>query len=391
MAAKQQFEFYEFFAGGGMARLGLGNSWRCVFANDLDEKKAAVYRANFRWAPEMHCGDIQALTSRQLPGRASLAWASFPCQDLSLAGAGAGLSGERSGVFWAFWKLMLSLKKESRMPPIIALENVTGLLTSHEGKDLSTLLAAIMGAGYRVGAFVLDAALFVAQSRPRLFIVAAATHVAVPSSMCAPTPSPIWHPAALRDVVEGLPYAQRERWVWWKLPAPTRGPAPLADLIEPVPKGVEWHNPDETARLIRMMSAPNRQKLIAAQRAGRPMVGAVYKRTRNGEQRAEIRFDGLSGCLRTPAGGSSRQIIMIVDGEEIRSRLISPRETARLMGLPDSYRLPSRYNDAYHLTGDGVVVPAVAWVESHLLRPLAAGEAKQDAKEMEGHRCVAVQ
>ena len=97
-----------------------------------------------------------------------------------------------------------------------------------------------------------------------------------------------------------------------------------------------------------MMSAVNKAKLEAAKRAGRRMVGCVYKRTRLDErgvkaQRAEVRFDDIAGCLRTPAGGSSRQVIVIVDGERVRSRLISARETARLMGLDESYRLPRNY------------------------------------------------
>ena len=87
-----------------------------------------------------------------------------------------------------------------------------------------------------------------------------------------------------------------------------------------------------------------------------------------------MRLDGLSGCLRTPAGGSSRQLILVVEGDRVRTRLISARETARLMGLPDSYLLPANYNEAYHLTGDGVVVPAVRHLAAHLLEPLLAGQ-----------------
>jgi DNA (cytosine-5)-methyltransferase 1 len=44
------------------------------------------------------------------------------------------------------------------------------------------------------------------------------------------------------------------------------------------------------------------------------------------------------------------------------------------MGLPDSYRLPHKYNEAYHLTGDGVVVPVVRHLAQHLFEPLLAGE-----------------
>ena len=90
-------------------------------------------------------------------------------------------------------------------------------------------------------------------------------------------------------------------------------------------------------------------------------------------QRAEVRFDGISGCLRTPVGGSSRQTVIVVEKGRVRTRLLSPREAARLMGVPDSYPLPSAYNDAYHVFGDGVAVPAVSWLESHLLCPLTVG------------------
>src|SRR5215204_1344533 len=100
-------DFYEFFAGVGMARLGLGPSWRCVFANDNDSKKAKCYRARFGDEEHFVVEDIARLTVGALPGgRADLAWASFPCQDLSLAGAGVGLKGERSSTFWPFWRLM---------------------------------------------------------------------------------------------------------------------------------------------------------------------------------------------------------------------------------------------------------------------------------------------
>jgi DNA (cytosine-5)-methyltransferase 1 len=87
--------------------------------------------------------------------------------------------------------------------------------------------------------------------------------------------------------------------------------------------------------------------------------------------RAEVRFDDVAGCLRTPAGGSSRQTIIVVDGNVVRSRLISSRETARLMGLPETYKLPKGYNEAYHLMGDGVAVPVVRFLAHHLLEPLA--------------------
>jgi hypothetical protein len=94
-----QLNWYEFFAGGGMARLGLGAKWNCVFSNDWCEKKASAYRAFFGPSEQLKVSDVAKLALRDLPGAPDLVWASFPCQDLSLAGAGAGLRGERSVKF----------------------------------------------------------------------------------------------------------------------------------------------------------------------------------------------------------------------------------------------------------------------------------------------------
>ncbi len=148
-----------------MARLGLGEAWRCAFANEWSEKKAATYRERFG-ADELHIRDVAELEPNELPGIATLVWASFPCQDLSLAGNGAGLSGDRSGTFKPFWKLMLGIIRQGRRPKIIVLENVVGTLTSHSGKDFALIVGALQSSGYRVGALVMDAVKLLPQSRP---------------------------------------------------------------------------------------------------------------------------------------------------------------------------------------------------------------------------------
>ena len=362
--------FYEFFAGGGMARAGLGPGWQCLFANDFDRKKTRAYERNWG-ADAVKTADVKTLTTADLPGNPDLVWGSFPCQDLSLAGGGAGLKGDRSGTFWPFWNLMKSLMDEDRAPPLIVLENVCGTLTSHKGKDFATICSAFQQADYRCGAVVIDAALFVPQSRPRLFVIGVRGDLELPEELIAAGPEPTWHSRALRSAQERLPARARKNWLWWRIPQPPQRNQQFADLIEDEPASVAWHTPAETKRLLSMMSEVNREKVEEAKQAGRRMVGAIYKRTRLDEdgfkvQRAEIRFDDVAGCLRTPAGGSSRQVIMVVDGDSVKSRLISSRETARLMGLPDEYDLPTNYNEAYHLTGDGVVVPVVRHLASSI-------------------------
>lgn len=370
-----RFSFYEFFAGGGMAHAGLGTgNWDCLFANDFDQKKCQSYARN--WGGEtLVCGDVAKLKAVELPGRANLVWASFPCQDLSLAGGGAGLRGDRSGTFWPFWRLMDSLMADGRGPDIIALENVTGTLTSHGGKDFEAICHSFMKSGYRFGAVVIDAALFVPHSRPRLFVVGVREGLAIPRGLIGEGASAQWHPKALRTAYDRLPSVSKDGWLWWRLTPPALSNMRFAELIEASPASVTWHSEAETQKLLSMMSTVNLAKVHHAKRTGRKMVGTIYKRTRfdavgQKVQRAEVRFDDIAGCLRTPGGGSSRQIILVVDGKAVKSRLISSRETARLMGLPEDYRLPEKYNEAYHLTGDGVVVPVVRHLAEQLFEPL---------------------
>lgn len=376
-------DFYEFFAGGGMARLGLGPSWRCVFANDNDRKKADCYRAHFGDEEHLVVDDIEHLSVGALPGgRADLAWASFPCQDLSLAGAGAGLKGERSSTFWPFWRLMQDLRREGRAPRAVVLENVYGAITSHDGRDLAVICGELAAGGYRFGALVIDAARFLPQSRPRLFVVAVDAAVSIPSALLDSAPTSEWRPEALGLSYDRLTDAARDACVWWRLPPPPAPTLTLEDVIEEEPAGGKWHSADETEYLLGLMSPLNREKVRAAQLSGRRKVGTLYRRTRKGpdgvkRQRAEVRFDGVAGCLRTPVGGSSRQTIIAVEGSRVRTRLLSPREAARLMGLPDDYPLPANYNDAYHLAGDGVVVPVVSYLTENLLNPLLRAQDEQ--------------
>jgi DNA (cytosine-5)-methyltransferase 1 len=368
--------YYDFFAGGGMVQAGLGPNWFCPFANDIDRKKALSYATNWGEQPFV-VRDVAKLSTADLPGAADVAWASFPCQDLSLAGGRAGLKGDHSGTFWPFWNLMKALRAESRAPPIIVLENVEGLLTSNDGKDFTAICAALASGGYRFGAMLIDAAHFLPHSRKRLFVVAVDRSVAIPTNLVTDQPMETWHPQALITAQGRLSPESQDAWIWWRLPPPPKRKLRFAEVLEDDPPEARWHTDGEIQRLLEMMSPIHLASVENAKRARRRMVGALYKRTRiNGAgvkvQRVEIRFDDIAGCLRTPGGGSSRQTVMIVKGDLIRSRLLSPREAAGLMGLPDEYMLPSKYKEAYHLVGDGVAVPVVRFLAAHILEPIIA-------------------
>lgn len=356
--------FYEFFAGGGMARLGLGEAWTCAFANDFDPVKAATYRDNHAdAASHFHQGDVWKIAPGDLPGQADLAWASSPCQDFSLAGARAGLQGGRSSAFFGFWKLMEALSAEGRGPDTVVVENVVGLLTSHSGADFTALCRALAEQGYRFGALEIDAARFTPQSRPRVFVVATRLPV---EGLTGTSP---FQTRAVREAHARLPVELQAAWTWWGLDAPSARNTDLSGLLEPDDQ-VAWRADAATATLLDLMAPSHRAAVEARVQSGERAVGAVFRRMRGGEQRAEVRFDGLAGCLRTPRGGSSRQTLLVIDQGQVRSRLLSPREGARLMGLPDAYRLPRSATAGLHVIGDGVAAPVVRWLSERLLTPL---------------------
>ena len=220
---RPRLDFLEFFAGAGLVRLALEPEWRCVWANDVSAKKAEVYRANFGEA-EFRLDDVARVKADELPD-AALAWASFPCQDLSLAGWRRGISAPRSGTFWEFWRLMREMG--ARRPRLIVLENVVGLLY---GDNFSGLCEALAALDLRFGAMVIDAKWFLPQSRPRVFLVAVDAAVDV-AGKSGPEDSGPGKPGGLRHAWEALPDSLKERWVWWRLPEPA-GPARRLDRVD---------------------------------------------------------------------------------------------------------------------------------------------------------------
>jgi DNA (cytosine-5)-methyltransferase 1 len=375
--ARARPTFLEFFAGGGMARQGLDGLFDCAFANDFDPMKCAAYRTNYP-DDEIVQGDVWDLDASRVPP-APLAWASFPCQDLSLAGSRRGLNAPRSGAFWGFWNVIE--KQRDKAPKTIVIENVAGLLSSHDGRDFTTLVTQFADAGYRVGAMLIDAALFSPQSRQRLFIVAHKGKL--PANLTTDHPNAVFHPATLCNAVETLPDQTRMAWVWWHLPYPPHRNADLVSLLERTPPEHVWRSDADTRKLMAQMAPLHRQRVEAALADRKWNAGAVFRRIRLEKgarvQRAEIRYDGMAGCLRTPAGGSSKQLLLITENGRARLRPMMAREAARLMGLDDAYRLPAGETKALKVIGDGVSVPVVRWLGQHLLSPLAGSTAAKAA------------
>jgi DNA (cytosine-5)-methyltransferase 1 len=364
--------FYEFFAGGGMAREGLGPEWTCLFANDNAPKKVASYAKNWGRDELVVCG-VANLTTVNLPGSVDLAWSSPPCVGASLAGKRGGLGPET----WIFTNLLRGLRAESRAPKMVAIENVPDMLTSSGGRDFDRICDMFTDTGYRYGALTIDAALFVPQSRERVFVIAVDKTLDVPASIVADRPSMPFHTEAVVEALRRQKAAAstNAQPIWWRLPVPPRRNTIVADVLEGDDRpGVVWDGPRYTDAFIASMAPKHLDLVEEAKTRSASLGGRVVKcaarRTRKRGPTWEMRDDDIAGCLRTADGGSSIQRLVFVEGDTVRTRRPTPREYARLMGLPDTYKLPANTIEAYSLVGDGVVVPVVRFLAEHILEPI---------------------
>ena len=350
----------EFFAGIGLVRLALERQgFRVAFANDIDEDKLEIYRDNFD-AADFHLGDIRALDAATIPD-CELFTASFPCNDLSVAGARAGLAGGQSS---AFWGLVRILEQKRRRPSLVLLENVPGFLTSHGGQDFAAALAALNELGYACDAFLLDAARFTPQSRQRMFVVAKLDAAARPTFGLETSAV---RPANLVNFIHDHPQL---RWDIAELPSPPTRSHGLESILEDLADDdPAWWNGQRADYFMGQLSerhAAIAEEMIAG---GEPRYATAFRRVRKGRSMAELRTDGLAGCLRTPRGGSGRQILFKAGQGRYQVRLLTARECARLQGVPDSFEINVRLNQALFGFGDAVCVPAVEWIAENYLLP----------------------
>ncbi|HRW52066.1 MAG TPA: DNA (cytosine-5-)-methyltransferase [Phycisphaerae bacterium] len=363
----------EFFAGIGLVRLAVESAgWRVEFANDNAEEKRLFYATNFDDADEhFDPRDIHEIAAKDLPP-VSLATASFPCTDLSLAGAQRGLEeGTQSSAYLKFTSLLTDLDR--RRPPFVMLENVVGLIHSRKGHDFRICIERLRDAGYTADPFTLDAKWFVPQSRPRLFIVGVRNDLDIADHYGADEldQAMTLREGKLADFIRAHPDLP---WSLRPLPSPMRADLRLADILEQIPANDDrWWSQERADKLFNQMSDRHQTTVRDMMKSSRPSYGAVFRRMRNGKSMAELRTDGIAGCLRTPKGGSARQILFQAHKGKYAARLLTPRECARLMGA-DDIRIPESLsvNSALFAFGDAVCVPAVGWIARNYLTPLAA-------------------
>jgi DNA (cytosine-5)-methyltransferase 1 len=268
--------YCEFFAGVGLVDLGLRTSgWDCVYANDVDRRKQSIHATLFGPCSHYHLGDVGETDEvlDRIPGSPFLATASFPCVDLSVAGHYRGFDGTESSTFFAFAEVLRRLGE--RRPPLVMLENVVGFLSARGGADFEAALLALTRLGYRLDAFVVDAAHFVPQSRPRVFVVGLAPHLR-PEIAGERGPS-VLRPLSLLRFRE-IPQL---RAAWTTLPVTPPGPRSVAleDLVD-LDEAQPWWDESQVRRHHGMMSELHRRRVDQLMDGGQSFVGTVFRRWR---------------------------------------------------------------------------------------------------------------
>jgi DNA (cytosine-5)-methyltransferase 1 len=349
-------------------RLGLEPYFETVWANDIEAAKRDLYVSNFG-EREFRLADVRDVHGNEIPD-IELATASFPCTDLSLAGnrKGLGRVAAPKGTYWEssmFWEFARVIDEMgSRRPRAILCENVVGFATSNNGHDMRLAIEELNRLGYSCDLLAVDARHFVAQSRPRIFVVALIDAPPPPTLLSASETRPAW---ALRfyDSPGLRLHAQ-------PLPPLPEGPRSLAGFVDELPADdASWWDNARVTRFVDSLSPIQARRLGELRALPDTTWRTAYRRTRQGRAVWEIRADGIAGCLRTARGGSSKQALVETGAGTLRIRWMSPREYARLMGGPD-FVLPTRRNQALFGFGDAVCVSVARWLAEHYLAPLLA-------------------
>lgn len=342
----------EFFAGIGLASIGLSDAnIKTIWSNDVSRNKRTIHRNHFGDEHPYDTRSVADLSAKDVPD-AKLAWASSPCTDLSLAGLREGLSGERSGTLWHFLRILREKKKVS--PENVIIENVNGLATSRKGRDLAGVIAALNDLGYSVDTITLDAARFVPQSRPRLFILATKN----------PPPHTAYQPSTLRP--NWLRYAHTTERTTHRTPFPDPPPMMNEGLTRIInPTLPTWDNL-RTEAFFQGVHPEHKNRIKTT--TPHLTCHTAYRRTRKGQAVWEIRQDNIAGCLRTASGGSSRQALIITHGNDRTVRWLHSREYAALMGTPDYKHGKISETQAINGYGDAVVAPVVTWIARNAIQ-----------------------
>ncbi|MBI5659422.1 MAG: DNA (cytosine-5-)-methyltransferase [Nitrosomonadales bacterium] len=347
------FDFIDLFAGiGGLRKAFEQVGGRCVFTSEWDSYAQKTYAENFR---DRHpiAGDITQVQAADIPDHDVLL-AGFPCQPFSIAGVSKknalgkahGFACETQGtLFFDVARII-----ETKRPRAFLLENVKNLVSHDKGRTFDVIRRTLTEVlGYHIHYRVIDGAHFVPQHRERILIVGFREPIAFDFDA---------------------------------LPLPPKGARTLKDILHRT-DGSEPELPWDEGRFFDHKKQRQHDKYT--------LTDNLWRYLQNYAEKHRAKGNGFGFGLVKP-GDVTRTLsaryykdgseILVYQGTRKNPRRLTPRECARLMGYPDTFRIPVSDTRAYQLFSQAAVVPMVEYAAKLMVSQLNLGEKAPDAIEV---------
>jgi DNA (cytosine-5)-methyltransferase 1 len=324
--AAAPFTFIDLFAGIGGIRMGFeAHGGRCVFTSEWNPYAQKTYLANFPDAAHIFAGDITQVDENDIPDHDVLL-GGFPCQPFSIAGVSKknslgrahGFADETQGTL--FFDVARIIK--AKQPKAFLLENVKNLVSHDKGNTFRVIKKVLeQDLGYHIHCKVIDGQHFVPQHRERILIVG---------------------------------FHEATDFSWDDLQLPKHEPK-LNSILHPQDgsEAPESHYTTGAKAKIdpRYTLTPNLWAYLQN-------YAAKHRAAGNGFGFGLVDGDSVTRTLsaRYYKDGSE---ILVSQGPRKRPRRLTPRECARLMGLPDTFVIPVSDTQAYKQFGNSVVMPVM--------------------------------
>ncbi len=348
-AKKTEFTFIDLFAGIGGLRLAFEDAGgECVYTSEWDEYAQKTYTVNFGTSHEP-AGDITMVNAQDIPDHDVLV-AGFPCQPFSIAGVSKknslgrahGFADKTQGTLFFDVARIIAEKQ----PTAFLLENVKNLQSHDKGNTFRVIMETLQGElGYSVQTRVLDAQHWLPQHRERVAII------------------------GFRDPV---------LFDFNSLPLPKTGRTILGDILHRTDGSEPFLEHDGEAYFNHAESTvPPRYTLTDKLWQYLQNYAEKHRSLGNGFGYGLCTRDSVARTLSARYYKDGSEILIAQEGKN--PRRLTPRECARLMGFPDSFRIPVSDTRAYKQFGNSVAVPVFRWVAHYVRQQLDLGEARSEA------------
>jgi DNA (cytosine-5)-methyltransferase 1 len=328
-SADVNFKFIDLFAGIGGIRLGFeSNGGKCVFTSEWNEFSKKTYVENFG-DDHTFIGDIVTYPAENVPEHDVLL-GGFPCQPFSIAGVSKknslgrphGFECTTQGTLFFDVARIISAKR----PKAFLLENVKNLLSHDKGRTFQVILQTLRDElGYEVHTKIIDGQHFTPQHRERIIIV----------GFSSPT-----------------------KFSWENLKLPEYGPR--LDSILHKTNGTEPVLPWDGDRFFDHQTNMVQPRYTLTENLWSYLQSYAEKHRAAGNGFGYGMAYGHSVTRTLSAryykDGSE---ILVWQGDHLRPRRLTPRECARLMGFPDTFKIPVSDTQAYRQFGNSVVMPVM--------------------------------